>query len=971
MVKEKHMLSSIVWAILSMAFTATSAAEAIIPNNSSYTLFESGQVRPLALSPDGKKLFAVNTPDNRLEVFDTTGESLRHCGSLSVGLEPVALAARNNREIWVVNHLSDSVSIVRIAKKVCENSKRARRKPPIGHIKRTLLVGDEPRDIVFAGDQSKRAFITTAHRGQNAPYDPQLSTPGIGRADVWVFDTGDQGDSLQGDPLNIITLFTNTPRALAVSVDGKKVYAAGFNTGNQTTTLHEVIVTANGGLPPVNPSNETPGSYTNFEGIEQPHTGLIVKYDGEHWRDEIGTIWDEQVKFSLPDKDVFVIDATANPPVAMADDDGVYRGVGSTLFNMVVNPKNGSVYVSNLEARNENRFEGPGVTAGQTLRGHFIENRITVLKDGQAMPRHLNKHIDYSQCCDPIPNDINDRSLAFPTDMTISEDGSTLYVAAFGSSKVGIFDTEALEEDSFVPDDTNHVELTGGGPSGVVLDEQRNRLYVMTRFDNAISVVDTKEAEEIEHLGMYNPEPAHIISGRRFMYDARYTSSHGDSACAGCHIYGDIDYLAWDLGNPDGSELNNPSPLVVSPGQVGFDHIPVHFRPMKGPMTTQSFRGMDNHGALHWRGDKTGGNHEINMQPDSGVYNEDFAFKEFNGAFEGLIGRHELLSDEEMQAFSDYALEIMYPPNPIRSLDNSLTESQQAGHDFFFGGLADPFAPCSGCHATDRAGNAEFGVSKPGFFGADGRGTFVLEPQVFKIPHLRNMYQKVGMFGMAKTNGFILQESDDPNVDNAFMGDQVNGFGYMHDGSVDTVFRFINIVFFQHAEGGPFPNPGGFAIGPEGDVQRRQVEDFVFAFDSNFAPVVGQQVTLTANNVMSVESRLQLLLQRAEMNECELVAKEHKANREYGYLYIGNGLFKTDSVKRPAISEQILRDRISQGSRITYTCVPPVSGERIALDRDEDGVLNGDENTQDHIPELVHKSVPGKLLGRLRAWWNE
>ena len=36
----------------------------------SYTLFESGQVRPLAMSPDGSRLFALNTPDNRLEVFN-------------------------------------------------------------------------------------------------------------------------------------------------------------------------------------------------------------------------------------------------------------------------------------------------------------------------------------------------------------------------------------------------------------------------------------------------------------------------------------------------------------------------------------------------------------------------------------------------------------------------------------------------------------------------------------------------------------------------------------------------------------------------------------------------------------------------------------------------------------------------------------------------------------------------------------
>src|SRR5262245_33621252 len=33
----------------------------------SFVEFESGQVRPLAMSPDKQYLFAVNTPDNRLE----------------------------------------------------------------------------------------------------------------------------------------------------------------------------------------------------------------------------------------------------------------------------------------------------------------------------------------------------------------------------------------------------------------------------------------------------------------------------------------------------------------------------------------------------------------------------------------------------------------------------------------------------------------------------------------------------------------------------------------------------------------------------------------------------------------------------------------------------------------------------------------------------------------------------------------
>ena len=82
-------------------------------SQSSFVLFESGQVRPLALSPDGRTLFAVNTPDNRLEVFHVSEKGLNHLGSISVGLEPVSVAARSNNEVWVVNHLSDSISIVK------------------------------------------------------------------------------------------------------------------------------------------------------------------------------------------------------------------------------------------------------------------------------------------------------------------------------------------------------------------------------------------------------------------------------------------------------------------------------------------------------------------------------------------------------------------------------------------------------------------------------------------------------------------------------------------------------------------------------------------------------------------------------------------------------------------------------------------------------------------------------------------
>src|SRR5437899_7359058 len=65
-----------------------------------FTAFESGQVRPLALSPDKRLLFAVNTPDNRLEIFRVHKHGgIEHVSSVPVGLEPVAVAVRSREEV--------------------------------------------------------------------------------------------------------------------------------------------------------------------------------------------------------------------------------------------------------------------------------------------------------------------------------------------------------------------------------------------------------------------------------------------------------------------------------------------------------------------------------------------------------------------------------------------------------------------------------------------------------------------------------------------------------------------------------------------------------------------------------------------------------------------------------------------------------------------------------------------------------
>jgi hypothetical protein len=611
---------------------------------------------------------------------------------------------------------------------------------------------------------------------------------------------------------------------------------------------------------------------------------------------------------------------------------------------MAVNPVNGRVYVANTEANNADRFEGPGTFAGHSLRGHLHESRITVLSPGGGVaPRHLNKHIDYAACCAPTPNAENDRSLAFPQGMAVTGNGATLYVAALGSDKVGVFSTAQLEADTFVPSAASQIPLSGGGPTGLVLDEERKQLYVMTRFDNGISVVDTKTGAEIAHLQMHSPEPPSIVTGRRFLYDARFSSSHGDSACASCHVFGDFDSLAWDLGNPDGKVTNNPGPFISTlVNLVTGEPMEPIFHPMKGPMTTQSLRGMASHGPMHWRGDRTGGNDAPSVQPDSGSFDERAAFDQFNGAFPDLLGRHAILPQADMDAFTDFVLRITYPPNPNRPLDNVLTPDQEAGRRLFDTiNCGIPSAPelhgavltCESCHKTDP--NANPGTAAPGFFGSSGMSSFDFNPQLFKAPHLRNAYQKIGMFGNPPNPGFL-------GTDNGFKGDQVRGFGFLNDGNMDTVFRFVHGISFSEVANGPDSN--SILDGPEGDVQRRQLEAFVLAFPTNLAPIVGQQITLTAASSAAIASRVNLLRQRADAGECDLVAKSRISDDEVGFLYVGSGLFATDRHGQPLLSDAALRSLATGfGRPVTYTCVPRGSGERLGVDRDGDGTWDGDE----------------------------
>src|SRR5437868_12665297 len=109
----------------------------------SFYNWETPQVHPVEMTPDGTKLLVTNTADDRLEVFTLGGALPVHAASIPVGLEPVSVRARTNTEAWVVNRVSDTVGIVDLGTR---------------NVVATLAAGDEPGDVLSAGSP-QRAFV--------------------------------------------------------------------------------------------------------------------------------------------------------------------------------------------------------------------------------------------------------------------------------------------------------------------------------------------------------------------------------------------------------------------------------------------------------------------------------------------------------------------------------------------------------------------------------------------------------------------------------------------------------------------------------------------------------------------------------------------------------------------------------------------------------------------------------------------
>jgi YVTN family beta-propeller protein len=595
---------------------------------------------------------------------------------------------------------------------------------------------------------------------------------------------------------------------------------------------------------------------------------------------------DERIGYTVLDHDVAEIDTESLTVTAH------FSGAGTNLFDLAVHPVTGDLWVTNTEALNLTRFE-------PALRGHFEDNRVTkvALPGGVPSAFDLNAGVNYSTLPNPSAQAT---ALAQPTALSMAADGSHLWVAAFASDRVAKVLTSGTV--------AARVDLrpAGGsrvmrGPRGLAWQQNHQRLYVMNKLANSVSVIDTAAGTLIAEVpaGTHDPTPSIVKEGRGFLFDARL-SGNGTMSCASCHIDADRDGLAWDLGDPGGEMITVQGKDTAS-GETTFVDRVMH--PMKGPMVTQTLRGLhDGTGLMapfHWRGDRP-------------------TLQSFNPTFEKLMGGSQL-STADINAMADYLNTLRHHPNPNEQLDRTPpllfgNGNTTVGRTLF----NQSNTHCATCHALpNTTGNNIDQMS------------LVSSTQPVKDPSIVLAYQKLFFFPQ-------------------FGSESLSGFGMLHDGtgsSLPTVH--------------PYTAPGLANVQQFADVKA-----FILTLDTGTAPAVGYDLTVTTDNrtAAAVLNDLSTMEGQVAQSHCDLIVRGVLQGRTRAFRYYCDNAvcsYLSDRFSEPGITGATLLEMLTPGDSLTWLGVPRGQGIHFGGDRDGDSVLDADEAVP--VP-AVTTSGPAFLL---------
>ncbi|NCF56200.1 MAG: beta-propeller fold lactonase family protein [Planctomycetia bacterium] len=874
--------------------------------------WESPPVHPLEKVPGSSLMLAVNTADDQLEVHDVANGVPEHLYSIPVGIDPVSVRAFSSEKAWVVNRISDSISVVDLVR---------------GTIDWTIQTSDEPADVIFAGDPI-RAYVSCSGTDEILMFDPSQARPVL---------------------LQTLNIVGEEPRALSTSPDGSLVYCAIFESGNGTTLLGgggdfgtstlafppNVVNEPSGpygGLNP--PPNSGSGFNPPFNGATgtPPEVGLIVRKQGaDLWLDDNGSDWSDFVSgpqaslsgrpvgWDLADHDVAVID-TSDQSISYIS------SLMNICMSISVRPTDGAISVIGTDAHNEIRYE-------PNLNGNFIDVLHVMLPEISIANSHdLNPHLPTTGS--NVAEDLREISIGDPRALVWNSAGTTAYVAGKGSNNVIRLNEDGSRDLSVPP-----IEV-GAGAAGLVIEG--DWLYVLEHFDGSLAAVDLTTGQVVGRVQHHDPTPTPVKEGRKFLYDTHLTSGMGQVSCASCHVDARTDRLSWDLGDPSGdvelfTDICNMGLPLAAPGDCD------DFHPMKGPMLTQSMQDIIGKEPHHWRGDR-------------------FGIEAFGGAFLHINGDDLPLVGADMQLFEDFLASIHYPPNPFRNLDNSLPTAIELEGHFTTGRFAPEGQPLG-------TGNAEIGLDLYRNAGLDGGLQCVtchtlpvgIGPNAvlsgFQMQTIPDGASGEKHHGVVSVDGSTQRNIKIPQLRNIYKRSgfnttqQVNtaGFGFLHDGSVDSVERFLAEPAFDVQSDQELAHLVAFMLAfsgsdlPEGSNSNPFEPAGSPAHDTHAG--VGKQITFDGSNNTNPQSLalLELLRQEAALGRVGLIAHAFQAGVVRGYFLFGNGaVMQSDSIAESSIVSALVASASAE-NEVTFMAVDEGSTIRMSVDRDLDGFFNYDE----------------------------
>jgi hypothetical protein len=407
-----------------------------------------------------------------------------------------------------------------------------------------------------------------------------------------------------------------------------------------------------------------------------------------------------------------------------------------------------------------------------------------------------------------------------------------------------------------------------------------------------------------------------------------------------------MDRLAWDLGEPELPMTPQPATQNALLDSV-LAPLPA-FHPMKGPMLTQTLQDIIGKEPFYWRGQRK-------------------SLEDFSGAFVDLLADDETLTATEFGQFKQFLSSVRYPPNPFRNLDNTPSQSMplpghvdpadgsplppgnalQGAIDYSFGGLDG--RQCASCHTLgtglgpDAAFNFQTQTWNPLTAGVLGERHHAVvaddgtSAHPMKIPHLRNLYERVGC-------EFTTTSSK-------------AGFGFLHDGACDSLTRFL--ATFVNLAGPNFPpaqrrqnlanqvafmlqfsGTGNFDLTPFGPPE--QYPPSTASNDTH--ALVGRQVTIMTSSITASQTTMLNLMEgQAQSNAVGLVVRYRSNNQTRGAMFLGNNQYRSDRSTEPLWSRSQLIALASAGNEVTWTVVPEGTETRLGVDRDSDGFSDMDE----------------------------